>query len=78
MTPEQRRARAYAAKALIDDPTLQEGWGLIEADIIEEWSKPQPWGDERAKARREAIYIELQVLRRLRQRLASFAGQARD
>lgn len=78
MTAEQRRARAYAAKALLDDETLQQGWASIESDLIAEWGKPQPWGDERAVARREGLYVELQTLRRLRQRLASFAGQARD
>lgn len=78
MTPEQRRARAYAAQALMNDPTLQEGWGLIEAELIAEWSKPQPWDAPRAVARRESIYAELQMLRRLRQRLANFAGSARE
>lgn len=75
MTPEQRRARAYAAQALMNDPTLIEGWDSIEADLVAEWAKPQPWGDDRAKDRREGLYVELQMLRRLRQRLASFAGQ---
>lgn len=78
VTAEQRRARGYAAKALIDDPTLQEGWRLIEAELIEEWAKPASWSDERAKAVREGLYVELQMLRKLRQRLASFAGQARE
>lgn len=78
MTPEQRRARGYAAKALMDDPTLQEGWALIEAELTAELLKPAPWSDERAKAVREALWIEIQLLRRLRSKLANFAGQARD
>jgi hypothetical protein len=78
VTPEQRRARAYAAQALMDDPTLQAGWDAIEADLIAEWRKPAPWHDDRAKAARERIWTELQMLANLRQRLASFAGQARD
>jgi len=78
VTPEQRKARGYAAKALIDDPTLQDAWSDIEAELIAEWAKPQPWGDDRAVARREGLYVELQMLRRLRQKLASFAGHARD
>lgn len=78
VTPEARRARAYAAQALLKDETLQGGWTDIEAELIAEWSKPQPWDDDRAKARREGLYVELQMLRRLRQKLASFAGQARD
>lgn len=78
MTPEARRARAYAAQALLKDETLTAGLDEIEAELIAEWAKPQPWGDERATARREGLYVELQMLRRLRQKLASYAGQARD
>lgn len=78
MSPEQRRARGYAAQALMNDPTLQEGWALIEAELIADWSKPMSWDDPRATARREGLYVELQMLRRLRQKLASFAGSARD
>lgn len=62
----------------MDDPTLKEGWESIEAELIEEWAKPAPWADERAKAKREGLYVELQMLRKLRQRLASFAGHVRD
>lgn len=78
MTPEQRRARSYAAKAMIDDETLQDGWRLIENELIEEWSKPQPWGDTQAITKREGLYVELQMLRRLRQKLANFAAQTRE
>ena len=78
MTPEERRARSYAAQALMDDPTLQAGWNDIEAELIAEWAKPTGYDDPRAQAKREAIWLELQVLRKLRQRLASFAGLARD
>jgi hypothetical protein len=78
VTPEQRRARAYAAQALMHDPTLTEGWEVIEDELIEDWAKPQPFDDPRAIARREAIYKELQLLRRLRLKLAGFAGAARE
>lgn len=78
MRPEERKARAYAAQALLNDETLQQGWNEIEADLIAEWAKPAGYGDERAKAAREAIWIELQVLRKLRQRLASFSALGRD
>lgn len=78
MRPEERKARAYAAQALLNDETLQQGWNEIEADLIAEWAKPTAYHDERAKAAREAIWIELQVLRKLRQRLASFSAQGRD
>ncbi len=78
MKPEERRARAYAAQALMNDPTLQEGWDSIEADLVEEMLKPAPWNDERAKDARHRVWVEIQMLRNLRSRLASFAGQARD
>lgn len=78
MTPEARRARSYAAKALLEDETLQGGWKLIETELIEEWAKPAPWDDPRATAKREGLYVELQMLRRLRQKLANFAAQTRD
>jgi hypothetical protein len=78
VTPEQRRARAYAAQALMQDPTLIAGWEIIESEIVEDWAKPQPHDDPRAVSRREALYRELQLLRRLRQKLAGFAGQARE
>lgn len=78
MSPDQLKARSYAAKALIDDPTLNEAWKSIEAELIEEWSKPLPWGDTQATAKREAIYAELQMLRRIRQKLSSFAATKRD
>jgi len=64
--------------ALINDPTLKDGLDGLEADIITEWAKPAPYGDDRAKAAREGLYVELQMLRRLRVKLASFAGQVRD
>lgn len=78
MTPEERRARGYAAQALLDDPTLKAGWEAIEADLIAEMLKPAPWNDERAKLVRERAWVEIQMLRNLRQRLASFAGMARE
>ncbi len=78
MTPEQRRARGYAAQALIDDPTLQEAWKAIEDDLITEWKKPTGFNDERAQAAREGVWREIQTLGKLRQRLASFVGSSRD
>lgn len=78
MTPEQLRARGYAAKALLDDQTIQDGWASIEADLISEWMKPAGFNDTRAQEVREGIWREIQTLRKLRQRLASFAGMARE
>lgn len=72
MTPEQRRARAYAAKALIDDPTLKQGWDMLESDLREQWEKC--W----LPRKRDRIWTELRHLKALRQKLAAFAGQARD
>lgn len=72
MTPEQRRARAYAAKAMLDDTTLQDGWTQIEADLRAEWERcilPR---------KRDRIWNELKHLRALRGKLANFAGQARE
>ena len=71
MAPEERRARAYAAKALLDDPTLQDGWAQIESELREQWERclfPR---------KRDRIWTELKHLRGLRQKLASFAGSSR-
>ena len=72
MTPEQRRARAYAAQALVNDPTLQNAWNEIEAELTADW------GNCLFFWRRERLWIELRTVRKLRQKLASFAGQARE
>ena len=72
MTPEQRRARSYAAKALMEDQTLQDGWAQIEDDLRRDWERcilPR---------RRDRIWNELKHLRALRGKLATFAGQVRD
>ena len=72
MTPEQRRARSYAAKALMEDQTLQDGWAQIEDDLRRDWERcilPR---------RRDRIWNELKHLRALCGKLATFAGQARD
>lgn len=72
MTPEERRARAYAAKALMEDPTLKQGWELIENEMREEWESS--W----LPRKRNRIWTQLRHLKALRQKLASFAGQARE
>jgi hypothetical protein len=72
VTPEQRRARAYAAQAMIADETLQAGWAELEAELREKWERcPFP-------RIRDRYYHELKHVRALRGKLASFAGQARD
>lgn len=72
LSSEQRRSRAYAAKALMEDRTIQDGWAAIEDDLRREWEGcilPR---------KRDRIWNELKHLRALRQKLASFAGHARD
>lgn len=72
MTPAERRSRAYAAQALMADPTLQQGWEELENDLRAEWEAC--W----LPRKRDRIWTQLRHLRQLRQKLASFAGQARD
>lgn len=72
MTPEQRRARAYAARALIDDETIGAAWTEIENELRDKWERcPFP-------RMRDRYYNELKHIRALRGKLANFAGQARD
>lgn len=72
MTGPERRARGYAAKALLDDPTMQEGWTEIETELRAQWEAA--WWPRK----RDRIWTQLRHLRQLRQKLASFAAQARD
>jgi hypothetical protein len=72
VTPEQRRARGYAAKALIEDPTLQAGWSELENELREKWERcilPRT---------RDRIWHELKHVRALRGKLANFAAQGRE
>lgn len=72
MRPEERRARGYAARALMDDPTLTQGWDELENDLRTQWEAC--W----LPRKRDRIWTQLRHLRQLRQKLASFAAQARD
>jgi hypothetical protein len=72
MTPEARRARSYAAKAMIEDATLQDGWQQIETEMREQWEACL-W-----PRKRDRIWAELKHVRALRGKLASFAAQTRD
>ena len=79
MTPAAIRARAYAAQALMNDETLKAGLDEIEAEIITKWERAGPtWGAWFSHRRRERLWIELRTVKALRQKLASFAAQARD
>lgn len=72
MSPEERRARAYAAQALIDDPTLKQGWETLENELRNQWENCiLPW-------KRTRIWNELRHVKALRQKLAAYASQARD
>ena len=72
MTPEQRRARAYAAQAIIKDETILAAWAELENDLRAQWEAC------RLPRKRDRIWNELKHVRALRGKLASFAGQARD
>lgn len=72
MKAEDRRARAYAAKVLLDDPVLRQGWADLEADLRARWEAC--W----LPRKRDRIWNELRHLKALKARLASYAGHARD
>lgn len=72
MTPEELRARAYAAQAMLDDPTLQQGWQQIEDELRSQWEAC--W----LPRKRDRIWSQLRHLKALKTRLASFAAEARD
>lgn len=79
MTPEARRARAYAAKALIGDETVNAAFDEIEGDIRREWEGcGATWGSWLWTRKRDRLWIELRTVQALRRKLASFAGHARD
>lgn len=78
MTPAERRARGYAAKALMDDPTLKAAFDEIENDLRSQWENTGAWGAWFSARKRERLWIELRTVKALRQKLASFAGHARD
>ncbi|MFN3626757.1 MAG: hypothetical protein ACK4S3_02625 [Parvibaculum sp.] len=70
MTPAERRARGIAARALSNDPTLAEGWNIIEQELRSQWENC--W----LPRKRDRIWNELRHLRALRQKLTSFAADA--
>ena len=72
MSPEDRRARGIAAEGLLNDDTLQQGWADIENELRSQWEAC--W----LPRKRDRIWNELRHLKSLRQKLASYAGHARD
>ena len=70
MTPEQRRARGFRAKALLDSDDVKDALAEIEADITAEWKRSVwPW-------RQRQKWNELRGLERLKARLTSWASHA--
>jgi hypothetical protein len=70
VTPEARRARGIAAKAMIEDETLQAGWAELENELREKLERsPFP-------RIRDRYWAQLKHVRALRGKLASYAGQA--
>lgn len=74
MNSDQRAARGIAAKTLLNDQTLQDGWADIEADLMREWENSLPW----QKRKRELIHGQIKTMKKLRAKLASYAGNIRD
>lgn len=72
MTPEERRARAYAAQAILRDETMNSALDEIEADIRSQWEAC--W----LPRKRDRLWTELRTVRKMRQKLGSYAGQARE
>jgi hypothetical protein len=72
VTPETRRARAYAARAMLDDPILSEGWAELENELRAQWEAC--W----LPRKRDRLWNELRHLKALRHKLATYAGHARD
>lgn len=70
MSPEQRRARAYAARAMLEDQTLMSGWAELEDELRAQWEAC------RFPRKRDRIWTELKQLKALKQKLAVFAGDA--
>jgi hypothetical protein len=70
VSPEARRERAIRAKLLLENGSTNEAFDEVEADITREWA------DALWPRTRERLHAELKGLRRVRQKLASMAGQA--
>lgn len=70
MTPEERRARGIRAKLLIESADFQAAIAELEAETIDGWRKSF-WSFTR-----ERRWHELRGLERIKNKLASYAGQA--
>jgi hypothetical protein len=70
VTPEQRRAAGIGARALLNDDNMAAALSAIERDIHSEWAGAL------FPRTREKLHAELRALQRVRNKLASMAGQA--
>ena len=70
MTPEARRARGIAARLLVEDATVNAAWDEIENELREKWEAS--W----LPRTRDRLWSELRHIRKLRAKLASYAGHA--
>lgn len=70
MTPEQRRARGIASEALLNDETIQAAWVEIESELRAQWEAC--W----LPRKRDRIWNQLNHIKALRKKLASYAGHA--
>lgn len=68
MSEEQRGLRAVAARALLDDPTVQEGFAYIAEELTAEWRKSHD------SAARENLWLALNIVDRLQDWLRSAAS----
>jgi hypothetical protein len=70
VTPEQRRARGIASEALLNDETIQAAWVEIESELRAQWEAC--W----LPRKRDRIWSQLNHIKALRKKLASYAGHA--
>ena len=62
MTLEQESRRGEQARRLLEDPLLQEAFGMVESALREAWATS---ADE-ATAERERLWLMLKLLGRVR------------
>ena len=65
---EERARRAVAVRALLDDPTIQEAFVSVEADLMDEWRRAK------TPEERENIYRAVNVVERLQTWMRSAAA----
>lgn len=70
ITADERRARAIRARLFIDSDEVKTAFNDIEAEITADWARA--W----LPRKREALWRELNAVRKLRDKLTAYAGQA--